>query len=256
MGSVLAVGCALLVGATLGLLGAGGSIMTTPILVYLLRLEPKPAMSMSLVVVGATSLAAALLHGFEGRVRPRVAAPFALAGAPGAFLGGRLAARVPDAVLLVGFAVFMAAAALALWRRRDDAPGERAPAGPAAMAAVAGYGALVGVVTGLLGAGGGFLIVPALVVLAGLPMRDAIGTSLVVITVNAAVGVGARLELAAIRLELVAIFTAVAVLGAIVGHRLGRRVPVQVLRRVFAGLVLAVATYILARNLGGALGDG
>lgn len=250
----LAAAAAVLVGLTLGLLGAGGSITTVPILVYLVGLPAKEATTMSLVIVGLTSLTAALLHRREGHVNLEVAAPFAMGGVPGAYVGGLIGRRLPDEGLLVGFAVFMIAAAIAILGRRDDAdPGPAPPSrgvGPM-LALTALCGAAVGALTGVLGAGGGFLIVPALVVLMRLPMRQAIGSSLAVITVNCATGFAARADTVAIRPGLTAVFASVAIGGAALGHRFGRRLPAQTLRVGFAALVLVLAIYMLLSNAGG-----
>jgi hypothetical protein len=253
---LVAVGAALVIGTTLGLLGAGGSIMTVPLLVYVVGLAPRAAMTMALVVVGATSASAALLHARSGHVRARLAVPFALAGAPGAFAGGRLAFLVPERWLMLAFAAFMVAAAVALRRRPDDGGGSvlEAPAPPVALVAAAGFG--LGLVTGFLGAGGGFLIVPTLVLLFGVPMRHAIGSSLVVITANAGIGLAARADAEGLDGRLTALLTAFAIAGAVIGHRVSGRMPQATLKRWFAGLVLVVAAYIVARDLiwGGARG--
>ena len=249
LSQLLAIVGAVLVGTILGLLGAGGSIMTVPIMLYLLGISPKAAMSMSLVVVGATSAAAAVLHARDGTVRGRTALPFALAGIPGALAGARLARLLPETALLVAFAAFMTAAAVALLRRRED-QAEHAVARPPWWK-IAVYGVAIGLITGLLGAGGGFLIVPALTLLTGLSMRDAVGTSLVVITVNAAAGFAARADAGLVDVRLTALFTAIAIAGAVAGHWLNKRMPVAVLRRVFAVLVLAVAAYMVGSTVWG-----
>ena len=249
MSSLVAIPAALAVGATLGLLGVGGSILTVPILVYLLDIAPRTATTMSLVVVAVASLAAALLHARERHVRLAVAAHFVTTGAPAAYLGGRLSHQLSEPALLLGFGAFMLAAAIAILRKRDDAPPAHTQR-HAVMAALSG--AVIGLVTGILGAGGGFLVVPALALLVPLPMREAIGTSLVVITANAAVGLVARSGAVELPLELTALFASMALVGAVIGHTLGKRLPVAMLRRLFAGLVLLVAVYMIWKNLGAA----
>lgn len=238
----------MLIGGTLGLLGSGGSILTVPLLVYVLGVPPKDAMTMSLAVVGIAAAAGALLHGRDGNVRFGVALPFAAAGAPVAYAAGRLARRMPDALLLAAFALLMLVAAIVVLRANDgsEAPVARSRSG--AVLATAGLGAAVGGVTGLLGAGGGFLIVPALVAVGRLPMKRAIGTSLVVIALNCAVGLVARADASNISLSIVGVLSALAVVGVIGGHHLGQRLPARRLPQIFAGAVVLVAVYMLVRT--------
>jgi lysyl-tRNA synthetase class 2 len=243
---------AVAIGAVLGLLGAGGSIMTTPLLLFVVKLPAHAATTMSLVVVGTTSATAGFLHGRDGNVRLRVALPFALAGAPGAFLGGRLALGLSPEALLYAFAGFMTAASIALLRRRDDHP-PRAHKPHVVLVVVAGFA--LGALTGVLGAGGGFLIVPTLVLLFGLPMREAIGSSLVIITLNSLVGLAARYRPGSVDPGLAALLSGVAIVGAWLGHRLSARVPQQALKRGFAVLVLVVAAFIVLRTAGVLLVD-
>lgn len=248
MSHLYAAVAALVIGATLGLLGAGGSIMTVPLLVYVVGLGARMAMAMSLIVVGVTSATAALLHARDGRVRLGLALPFAMAGAPGSLAGSALAHHVPERALLFIFAAFMIAAAVALRRRRDDDEGAATP--PPARLVVAAAGFVLGFVTGLLGAGGGFLIVPTLVLLFHVPMREAIGSSLVVITANAVVGLAARVHAVHFDLGLTALLTAAAVVGAVLGQGLSAKVPQATLRRWFSTLVIVVATYMILRTAG------
>jgi hypothetical protein len=167
---------------------------------------------------------------------------------PTAFLAGRLSRRVPDAILLVAFAILMLAAATSMLRRQDETRPSRTRGRVTSLLLVAALGAAVGGVTGLLGVGGGFLIVPALVSLHGLPMKQAIGTSLVVIALNCAVSFAARAGTATLSFATVAVFSALAVAGAVVGHRVAQKLPARRLRQVFAAVVVTVALYMLART--------
>ena len=236
---------------SLGLIGGGGSILTVPILVYVLGYPMKSAVPMSLGVVGITSAVGALRHVRTGAVR----LPAALAFAPGAMIGAlagtRLAGALSGRAQLVIFAVVMAGAAAAMFRPVQAAPREAAASGmlrAAVRAAPAGLG--VGVLTGLVGVGGGFLIVPALVLLLGLPMHQAIGTSLVVIALNSAVGVAGYAGRVAVNWGAMALFTALAVAGVLVGAGLAPRVPAGRLRRGFAIFLVVMAAFILWQNLG------
>ncbi|GAB4003964.1 sulfite exporter TauE/SafE family protein [Glycomyces albus] len=184
---IAALVAAVAIGMMLGLLGGGGSILTVPALVYLAGVEPKAAIAMSLFIVGTTSLIAMGVHARAGRVRWRTGLLFGAAGMAGAYTGGRIAEYVPGPVLLGGFAVMMVLTAVAMIRSRAE-PEAAPPRRP--VARILAEGAAVGLVTGLVGAGGGFLVVPALVLLGGLSMPTAIGTSLLVIAAKSFAGLG------------------------------------------------------------------
>lgn len=234
----------LAVGGLLGLLGGGGTILTLPLLL-LLGVEPKPAIAMSLVVVAATAAVAAVRHARAGNLDRRAALLFAPMTAVGGYAGGRAAQWVPGELLLLIFTGLMVAASIAMLRAAPTRP--RAASGPAAPAlALQGVG--VGALTGLVGAGGGFLFVPAFALLGGMPMRQAVGTSLVVIAVNSVAALAGQLGHEAIRWELAASITAAAVIGAWGGAHLAGRVPEVRLRRAFGVFVLLVAFWMLARS--------
>jgi uncharacterized protein len=242
-----ALGLALLVGVSLGLLGGGGAILTVPILTAVAGVEPRAAIASSLLVVGATSAVGLLQHARAGRVRWRVGALFGTAGAVGAVVGGLVGARLPTTLLMLGLAATMVAAAIAMLRRRDRSPDE-APAAPRA-ALLLLQGLAVGALSGLVGAGGGFLIVPALVLLAGLPAAAAVATSLMIIAIQTLVGLAAQPGLADVPWPLLLPFTAIAILGSLLGSTLTGRIADRHLRRAFAVLVLVVAAGILAQQL-------
>lgn len=242
----LALLLSLAIGVTVGLLGGGGSILTLPLLVYLLGLEPRTAIASSLLVVGATSLVGALAHARAGNVQGRAGATFGAAAMAGAFVGGRLASFVPGAVLLLLFALVMLVTALAMMRPRVEPAGDR----PLAVARVLAIGAGVGVVAGLVGAGGGFLVVPALALFGGLAMRQAVGTSLMVIALQSFAGLLGHLRHVRLDLRLVGLLTVAAVLGSLLGARLTKRVPAAALRSGFAWLVLGMALFMLGKQLG------
>jgi uncharacterized membrane protein YfcA len=249
MSQLAGFGLALLIGVALGMLGGGGSILTVPVLVYVMGFEPKDAIAMSLPVVGTTSLVAALGHWREGHVAWRAVGVFGPLAMLGAGAGARLAARVSGAFQLALLGFVMLAAGLIMLR--DRGPGEEAAPAPAARSRYAVLGASglsVGILTGLVGVGGGFLIVPALVLLAGLPMRHAIGTSLLAITLSTMTALAAYRGQATILWGVVATFTALAVAGAVIGTRVARRVPARALRRAFGVLVLALAAFLLYEN--------
>jgi uncharacterized membrane protein YfcA len=237
----------LLVGVLLGLLGGGGSILTVPLLVYVLDVEPRTAIAMSLVVVGVTSASGAMLHARAGRVRWRTALVFGAGGMVGAFLGGRLNPLIPATTLLLLFAGVMVAAAVAMLRRKEapltTPPAPESPALPGVR--VLAQGLAVGLLSGLVGAGGGFLIVPALA-LVGLPTPVATATSLVVIALQCAAGFVGHLGHVQLPWALTGAVLGAAMTGSLVGGRLAGRVSPALLRRGFAVFVLATAAFLLA----------
>lgn len=244
--TALAVGLAVFVGISLGLLGGGGSILTVPLLAYVAGLDAQHAIATSLLVVGVTSAVGAITHARAGRVRWKVAGLFGPAAMAGAYGGGRLAHLVAGNVLLIAFAVIMIAAAVAMLRGRRDLPDESA--GRLPVVKIVLQGALVGTISGLVGAGGGFLLVPALALLGGLPMPAAVGTSLVVISMQSFAGLAGHLSTEAIDWKLAGMVTAAAVVGSVIGGQLTSRVEPTALRKAFGWFVLAMAALVLAEE--------
>jgi len=203
----LTIALAVLVGVSLGLLGGGGSILTVPLLAYVGGMDPKPAIATSLLVVGVTSAIAASTHARAGRVRWRVAVVFGSVAMTGAYGGGMVARLIPGTVLLVAFAVIMVAAGAAMLRGRKDTNGTVCDR-PLPMVRITVIGLAVGMISGLVGAGGGFLLVPALALVAGLPMPVAVGSSLVVISMQSFAGLAGHLTSEQIDWRLAAFVTA------------------------------------------------
>jgi uncharacterized membrane protein YfcA len=242
------------IGLALGIFGGGGSILAVPVLVLVTHLAPAEAIATSLAIVGTTSLIASYAHHRQGLVKPKVALLFGLSGIVTAFLGAKLSGLVSGAMIMHAFAALMlivgigmllgkGRAVVAPPRALRDLPG------PTAAALV---GAGVGLITGFLGVGGGFLVVPALMVVAGLNMREAVGTSLLVIAINSAAGFIGHLGGSRLDASLIAVLTAAAVAGALVGERLARHIASTKLRRAFGVVVLAIGlTVMLAGRLGG-----
>jgi uncharacterized membrane protein YfcA len=249
----LTIGLAVVVGLSLGLLGGGGSILTVPLLAYVAGMPAKEAITTSLVVVGTTSAAAVVAHARAGRVQWRTGLVFGAAGMAAAYAGGRLSAVLPGTVLLVAFAAVMLLAGVAMLRGRRPVDPSGVRDEMPLLRSVA-QGASVGLVTGVLGAGGGFLIVPALALLGGLPMPVAVGTSLVVITMNSAAGLAGHLSTTHVNWGLAAAVTAAAALGSIIGGRLVGRVASEQLRKAFGWFVLLMAAVVLAQEVGLAVG--
>ena len=232
-----------LVGVALGALGGGGSILTVPILIYVAELEAKQAIATSLLVVGATSVAGAVAHARAGQIRWRTGLLFGVGGMVGAFGGGLLGGSIPGRVLLVGFALMMLATSVAMLRgRRTEHAHTR---GDLAVLPALLEGVVVGLVTGLVGAGGGFLVVPALALFGGLPITAAVGTSLVVIAMKSFAGLAGYLTTVSIPWHLAIGVTVAAILGSVLGSWLSGRIPEARLRRVFGWFVLVTGTFVL-----------
>ncbi|MDQ0958604.1 putative membrane protein YfcA [Streptomyces sp. B4I13] len=239
---LLALAAGAVIGLALGALGGGGSVLAVPALIYLLGFSPVGATTASLVIVTLTSVTALVAHARDGNVRWRTGLLFAAAGIGPAMLGGALSARIPAAVLTAAFAVVAGVAALRMLRSRPAAEGA-VPARPG-RAAVAGAG--LGAVTGVLGVGGGFLAVPALVGVLGMRMRNAVATSLLVITVNSLAALATRAgTVEGLDWAVVGPFIGAAILGAWDGKRLAAKVSGYMLQRIFALVLLAVAAFML-----------
>jgi uncharacterized protein len=251
---------ALAIGISLGLLGSGGSILTVPVLVYALHRPEKIAIAESLAIVGSIAAVSAIPYALRREVRWRRVAWFGGAGIIGAYFGAALSHPVSGAIQLAVFALVMLVAAAFMIR----APQARADAAPVDVSQpprirppgwiVALHGLIVGLITGFVGVGGGFLIVPALVLLGGLDMRRAIGTSLCIIAINAAMGFAKQLD-GLTKLELpvdwkiIGIFIAVGSVGSFAGNFLGSRINQRLLRRAFGVFLIVMGAYILARQL-------
>jgi len=250
---VLSLALSAVVGFALGVFGGGGSILAVPILVYVTGIAPSAAVGMSLAIVGATSLTASYAHHRKGRVRPRVALLFGGSGIATAFLAARLTHRVSGAVLMISFATLMLVVGIAMFAsarsvndERDEVPRRHPNLIPAFLA-----GAGVGAITGFLGVGGGFLVVPALIAFTGLGMRDAIGTSLLVIAINSAAGFLGHLHADELNLGLVVPFTLAAVIGGAIGERVARSLSLARLRSGFALFVILVGIAVAALAITG-----
>jgi uncharacterized membrane protein YfcA len=246
VGFVLAV----LIGVALGMLGGGGSILTVPVFVYVMGFDAKEAIAMSLPVVGTMSLVGAVGHWRQGNVDRRAVLTFAPLAMIGALVGAQLAKRVSGTFQLVVLGVVMLVAGTLMLR--DAAPPTQATSGSTRstgrVVVLATTGLGVGVLTGLVGVGGGFMIVPSLVLIAGLPMKRAVGTSLLVISLSTLTGAVAYQGQADLTWRVVGVFTALAIVGTVVGTRLVPRVPARVLRRAFGVLVLLIAAFLLVQN--------
>jgi hypothetical protein len=242
---VLTLALATLIGLSLGLLGSGGSIVTVPILVYVAGIPAHQAVGMSLVIVGGTSAIGSLLNVRKGNFNLRASAFFSVTGMAGAFIGGRFTHLVPAPVLMLLFGALMLVVG-ARMLNRSEASIQARQCRPLRCMAV---GLAVGLLTGFLGVGGGFLIVPALVLFAGLDMKPAVGTSLAIIAVNSFGGLIGQLQHVDFAPRLTLEFLCAAVVGMFTGTALAGRFSAESLRRGFALCVLLLGAALVARNL-------
>jgi uncharacterized membrane protein YfcA len=250
---LLGAGSGSAVGFTLGLVGGGGSILAVPLLVYLVGVpSPHLAIGTSAVAVAANAALGLAGHARAGNVRWPCAAAFATAGILGAWTGARMGKVVDGQSLLAAFAVMMAVVAALMLRRREPDIDRVVRLGRDNAPKLLAAGLAVGLTSGFFGIGGGFLIVPALVFASGMPMLQAIGTSLVAVTAFGSTTAVSYALADLVDWGLAALFIAGGLLGSLLGTRLGRQLSKKrgALTRLFAGLILAVAAYTLARSLG------
>jgi len=263
MRALLASPLGLLIGISLGALGGGGSILAVPALVYAAGQDPKQATTTSLVLVTLTALIGIAPHWRAGRVRFVAGGVFGLAGVGGSLLGSHWNKSANPDALLLAFSGLMLVAAFAMWRRASRAPAtstdgstdaitpavSKAPGlTPAVAVKVVLAGTFVGLLTGFFGVGGGFVIVPALVLALGFTMAEAVGTSLLVIAINSVVALSTRLQTGSIEWSTVIPFTVASMIGVVVGSRLASTRDSRSLQRWFVGLLVVVAAYTAVQS--------
>lgn len=260
--SLVVIPLGLLIGTVLGALGGGGAILTVPVLVYALGQDPRTATTSSLLIVGTTSLLALAPHACAGHVRFGHGLLFGALGAAGSFAGSAASTAVPPQVLLTAFAALLLAVAVSMLRRSADASqntsprpssGSPAPWSLAQVLRLLTAATAVGAFTGFFGVGGGFLLVPALVLVLGYRMPVAVGTSLLVISLNSATALIARMlgatGVGSLDWALIGGFTGAAVLGSLLGARVSAHANPAHLTRAFAALLLLVAFYTATRSV-------
>ncbi|MBN9109742.1 MAG: sulfite exporter TauE/SafE family protein [Pseudonocardia sp.] len=249
---IAALGLGVVIGVLLGLLGGGGSILAVPALVYGVGVPIAAAIPMSLIVVGVSAAAALIPRLRGGQINWRIAGIFGVTGAGAAFAGAAVNRLLDPRLVLAGFALLMVAAGIRMLTGGNRVGGDCAlPEGgvnwrgclPKSIAA----GLAVGFLTGLFGVGGGFLIIPAFVLLLGLPMGSAVATSLAVIVINSAAGFVAHLGEAHLDPTITLAFAGTAVIGSLLAGRLAHRVSTARLQRWFAYLIFAVAAFVLVQ---------
>ncbi len=252
-----------LIGISLGLIGGGGSILTVPVLVYLFGVDPVLATAYSLFIVGSTSLVGALPKYREGMVNLKTALIFGLPSIVAVYATrAYIVPMIPDPVFTLGgmvvskamfmmglFALLMVFASISMIRDKKGAS-DTSESEPQRFnyPAILLEGTVVGVLTGLVGAGGGFLIIPALVLFSKLPMKQAVGTSLLIIAAKSLFGFTGDLSHYQMDWSLLLSVTALAIVGIVVGNRLSRNVDGQKLKKAFGWFVLVMGIYILAKE--------
>ena len=254
--TIISILAGLATGLVLGVFGSGGGIITTPALLYLVHVPAKSAIAMSLGVIAVTATVATFQHWRRGNVNLKITLIFGLFSVSGTYLGARLGVYTPVVVQLAVFSLVMYAAA---WKMLRPMQVHRS-AGAAAVSAelcttsscmvrTGAIGVGVGILAGLVGVGGGFMIVPALVLLSGLPIKQAIGTALAIVTLNSASGFVGYAGHISIDYALVATFAAIAIAGSVVGSYLAHRLPAEHLKRAFGIFLVFAASAILLKSV-------
>ena len=254
----------LFIGISLGLIGGGGSILTVPVLVYLFNINPVLSTSYSLFIVGSTSLAGAINNYRKNLVRVKVALLFGLSSINTVFITRKfIIPYVPEKIFIIGaftithslltmilFAVLMIAAANAMIRNGNKETRDEQPVQTKInLIKLLLYGVAVGLATGILGAGGGFLLIPTLVLFVGLPMKEAVGTSLLIIALNSLIGFTGDLGHFAIDWIFLTIITLIAITGIFIGGLLNKKVKGEKLKKGFGWFVLVMGIFILIKEI-------
>jgi uncharacterized protein len=245
---------ALLIGLSLGLLGSGGSILTVPVLVYLVQEPQKLAIAESLAIVGGISLIGALPYAFKRLIHWKSVLWFGIPGVAGTYLGAYFSQWLIGAMQLLLFALIMLTAAYSMWRAKNSRA-DKSKRHPLWQILLEGLA--VGIITGLVGVGGGFLIIPALVVLGGLTMRLAVGTSLLIIAMKSFVGFFKYAQVLSqyhVNWGLIALFVGLGIVGSFTGSFLSQKFPQQLLRKLFSVVLVALGIFILYQNIPSILG--
>lgn len=236
-----------LIGISLGLIGGGGSIIIIPVLVYILGVEAHHAVDMSLTIVGVTSLIGAALHNQRGTVKLKIGVFFSATGTLSAYFGSRLTRLLSPAALLLSIAALMIVIAVLMLIKRHDNRDVIIHHGRSKFKALLA-GLIVGLLTGILGIGGGFLVVPALVLFCDISMKDAVGTSLLIVAIDCCAGLLGHLRYGGFDLRVTMFVTMVAIDGMLIGATLSHHVSPANLKKWFAVFVIVVAVFFIAKN--------
>lgn len=236
---------AALAGLSLGLLGGGGSILAVPIMVYTANIPPKVAVAMSLAVVGVTTLFGVYGHYKAKNINIKLALQFGGAAIPSTFIGSYLSQLISGSTQLIIFSIVMILAAIFMFKGRSESETNNKNF---VMTLISG--SFVGVMTGLIGVGGGFLIVPALMYFTGTKIKQAVGTSLLIISLNSLIGFLSYLDKVQINWAFMSKFTVASIVGILIGAKLVPYIPAQKLKKAFAIFLILMGIFILYKNLG------
>ncbi len=244
---------ALVIGLSLGVFGSGGSVLTVPVLLYLLHHEDKVAIAESLGIVGAIALVSAIPYARARLVHWPTAFLFGVPGMLGTYVGAWIASYVTGQLQIMVFAGTMFLAAFLMWRNSHPSPSEWTPSEKLPVPKIAAEGFAVGALTGFVGVGGGFMIVPALVLLGGLPVKRAVATSLIIIAMKSTTGFWKYLRTLdemnlSIDWTVFVTFVVIGALGSLVGKQLNARIAPNILQRAFAIFLVAMSLLVLARE--------
>ena len=242
----IALGIAFFIGMLLGVMGSGGSIITLPVLVYIAGVRPQSAVPMSMVIIGSTSIVAAYLHARRGQFHLKAALLLGTTGVVGAYFGSAWTHLISSTALMLIFSGLLIAVGLVMFRRVGESARPSATCHPVRCLVV---GACVGLLTGFLGVGGGFLIVPALIIFAGLEAKEAIGTSLAIISLNSVGGILGQIRYADFQWPITLAFTALTLVGMLVGLSVGNRLSEETLQKAFGSLLVGVGLVVVGLNL-------
>ena len=260
---IFGFGASILIGVSLGLIGGGGSILTLPVLVYLLHLNPVTSTAYSLFIVGSTSLVGSFTYMRKELVNYQAAIVFAIPSFVAVYLTRKyLVPSIPSSLFTVGgfevtkniaimvfFALVMLGASYSMIKDKKEAKGNDSEELKFNYPLIALEGGVVGILTGIVGAGGGFLIIPALVLLARLPMKMAVGTSLLIIAAKSLIGFVGDMSNMQVDWPFLLEFTALSVVGIFVGTYMSKYIPGEKLKKSFGWFVLVMGMYIIAKEL-------
>lgn len=240
----------LFIGLILGLIGGGGSVLAVPALVYIYGFSTKPAIAMSLFVVGLSALSAVMVHGHKKDISFKSIIPFILSGMTGSYLSARfLAPLFSDSLQLVLFALMVVLISLYMFLKRDvreqDDDSQKKPRYFISIL----VGLILGSVTGIIGVGGGFLIVPALIMFLGMQLHTAIASSLIIIAVQSFAGLIAYLDFVNLDFKFIGIFSLIFMVGSMIGAKFSSRVPALILSKVFAVLLFFIGLFVVFKEL-------
>ena len=235
-------------GLSLGLIGGGGSILIVPILVYSFKFDSKLSVALSLATVGCASIVGVIRHTRQKNINFKIAIIFILLAAPGTLFGTYISQFISNTSQMSFFAIVMGTAAIFMLRKKNENVSSEVRV---KIPAIAFSSFFVGILTGLIGVGGGFLIVPALMAFTGMKIKNAIGTSILIISINSLIGFSSYINQITIPWLFLGQVILAMVVGILIGLSLSEKIPQSILKRIFAIFLLVMAIYIISKNFYG-----